>query len=275
MHSWKESRERFRSAPALVGLLLVMGAPVASRAQTANQPMNPPPAGQNQAAPPAGQAAQVEQAPGTSVNAQDRIFDDSQYGINVAFPGNWQQGKNSGVNVPGEVRAVWSPDGTTTIVMFIQKPKTGGKPVNPWILLDQSADALQQGLKATVDTREVRDVGGLKAMWLVITGNGTGAAIDGKGTVPTSQHWVAIPRTDDMIILLLNTPQGNFSITDPVFQTMLGTMKITGTQAPEQQVEAHLKPAAGAPAKPAAPSAPSSTTPPPASTATPPPPPAH
>ncbi|HEY0781333.1 MAG TPA: hypothetical protein VGE98_02680 [Thermoanaerobaculia bacterium] len=235
-------------AAAALGLLLVLGAPTVGRAQAPTNPPANPPAGQ--AAPPAG-------------NPQDRVFDDSQYGFTVNFPGNWQQSKTGGVNVPGEVRAVWSPDGTTTIVIFVQKP---GKPVNPWIVLDQSADALQKGLNVTLDAHEVRDVGGMKAMWLVINGNGTGAGIDGKGTVPTSQHWVAIPRAQDIIVLLLTTPQGNFSITDPIFQTMLGTLKVTGTQTPEQQVEAHLKPHP-------APATPPGTTPPPARTNPPSPPP--
>jgi hypothetical protein len=246
-------------------------------AQMQPQPQTPPAA-------PDPTAAQQPATTETPANPADRIYRDETYGFTVNDPGNWQRGKIESVRVPGEARQVWSPDGTTTLTIFVQKV---GKAVNPWLLLEQSAKGLQTALNVTIREQEVRDVGGLKAMWLVVDGMGTGAAIDGKGTVPTSQHWVAIPREQgDILVFLLITTQGNYSITDPIFVQMLGTLQVTGTQTAGQQVDPSTLPNGGKPtttpsngAQPAAPMAPAApaapATPPPAEQAPPPPPPAR
>ena len=226
----------------------------------------PPPAPPPTTAPEAPAGATVE-----------RVYTDDQYGFTVNEPGNWQRGKVEAVRVPGEARMVWSPDGTTTITIFVQKPPSG-KPVSPWLLLAESEKGLKAALNVTTRESEVRDVGGMKAMWLVVEGAGTGAAIDGKGSVPTIQHWVAVPRAQgDILIFLLITTSGNYSITGPVFVDMLKTVKISGEQLPAQQVEPPAKPVKpavpGAPPAPGAPGAPGApATPPPAPTPPPPPP---
>src|SRR5262249_22079425 len=86
--------------------------------------------------------------------------------------------------------------GLLPLVVFRQKP---ANPVSPRALLDASVKAYQTSLGATADQQEVREVGGMRAMWMIVTGKGTGAAIDGKGAVPTTAHWVAIPRSKDTL----------------------------------------------------------------------------
>ena len=155
-----------------------------------------------------------------------------QMGLSFAQPTGWQQGDASKFTVPGNICCVWSPDNISSIAVFAQN---SGKPYNPRVLLDQSADGLTKSLGAEVRTKEVIDVGGMRGFSLVVSGPGTGAGIDGKGTVRTSQHWVAVPRDRDVVIFLMTTPDEKFAANEAAFQTMLSTLKITGTQTPDQQ----------------------------------------
>jgi hypothetical protein len=155
-----------------------------------------------------------------------------QMGLSFAAPQGWQQGDPTKFTVPGNICCVWSPDNTSSVAIFAQ---SSGKPYNPRTLLEQSATGLQKSLGAEVRTKEVINVGGLRGFSLVVSGPGTGAGIDGKGTVRTDQHWVAVPRDKDVVIFLMTTPDDKFAANEAVFQTMLGSLKITGTQTPDQQ----------------------------------------
>jgi hypothetical protein len=155
-----------------------------------------------------------------------------QMGLSFAQPTGWQQGDATKFTVPGNICCVWSPDNISSIAVFAQN---SGKAYNPRVLLDQSADGLTKSLGAEVRTKEVINVGGMRGFSLVVSGPGTGAGIDGKGTVRTSQHWVAVPRDKDVVIFLMTTPDEKFAANEAAFQTMLSTLKITGTQTPDQQ----------------------------------------
>ncbi|HTQ78588.1 MAG TPA: hypothetical protein VMM92_01235 [Thermoanaerobaculia bacterium] len=192
-------------------------------AQTStNPPQTPPPAAP---APPPAAAPAAPAAPGGAGEAA--------FGFTMTAPEGWTRATDtSTITVPGEVCCAWSPDGTATLVVFRQKPP---KPVNPRAFLNASVKAFQTSLGATADQQDVRDIGGMRAMWMIVTGPGNGAAIDGKGTVPTTQHWVAIPRSDDILIFLLTAPQEKFATFDGALQLALGNIKITGTQTDAQK----------------------------------------
>lgn len=180
-----------------------------------------------------GAAAPAPQAPNAAPNPNaGKGIPPEQIGLSFAPPQGWQQGDPTKLTLPGTVCCVWSPDGTTSVAIFVQN---SGKPYNPRVLLEQSAEALQKGLNAEVRTKEVVSVGGMRGFSLVVSGPGTGAAIDGKGTVRTNQHWIAIPRATDVVIFLMTTPDEKFAANDAAFQTMLGSLKVTGTQTPDQQ----------------------------------------
>ena len=155
-----------------------------------------------------------------------------QMGLSFAPPQGWQQGDPTKFTVPGNICCVWSADNISSIAIFSQ---SSPKPYNPRTLLEQSAQGLQKSLGAEVKTKEIITVGGMRAFSLVVSGAGTGAGIDGKGTVKTDQHWVAVTRDKDVVIFLMTTPDDKFAANEAVFQTMLGSLKITGTQTPDQQ----------------------------------------
>ena len=83
--------------------------------------------------------------------------------------------------------------------------------------------------------KDVRDVDGKKAMSLVVEGKGTGGAIDGKGSVQTSQHWIAIPREKDVIVALLTSPSSDFKKNQELFLASIKRFKIGGTQTADQK----------------------------------------
>jgi hypothetical protein len=196
--------------------------------ETPAPPATPPPTPPETPAPPAPPAPPAgtpAPAPGGTGMAA--------FGFTFTAPTGWTQATDtSTITVPGEVCCAWSPDGTSTLVVFRQKPP---KPVNPRAFLTASVKAFQTSLGATAEQQEVRDVGGMRAMWMVVTGRGNGAAIDGKGTVPTSQHWVVIPRSTDVLIFLLTAPQEKFATYEGALQQALGTLQVSGTQTAAQK----------------------------------------
>jgi hypothetical protein len=194
------------------------------------QPMTSDP---NAPAQPPAAAPAAPAAPDAAANPNAaKGLQPAQIGIAFAPPQGWQQGDPTKFTVPGNICCVWSPDNTSSIAAFVQN---SGKPYNPRTLLEQSADALQKSLNAQVKQKEVVTVGGMRAFSLVVTGPGTGAGIDGKGTVPTTQHWLAVPRDKDVVIFLMTTPEDKFAANETVFQTMLASLKVSGTQTPDQQ----------------------------------------
>ena len=199
-------------------------------------PQDPAMAPQAPAAPQPGTAPQDPAAPqpGTApaAPAGPKVVTPEQIGISFAAPQGWQQGDPTKFTLPGDICCAWSPDNISSIVAFVQQT---GKPLNPKVLLDQSAQALQTGVGAQVKTKEVADFGGKRGFSLVVSAPGNGAAIDGKGTVPTTQHWVAIPREQDVIIFLMTTPDEKFAANEEVFQSLLSSLKVSGTQTADQQ----------------------------------------
>jgi len=204
-------------------------APPATAQPTTPSPSTPP-AAPSPAQPPAPTAPTTAPAPPPG-GGRDCM--DTSYDFSLSGPDEWKRATDtSSITVPGEVRCVWSPDGTTTLTVFVQKTH---RPTNPRTLLTQSVGAIEKGLGATVPSQEVRDVGGMRAMWMIVNGKGTGAALTANGTVPTAQHWVAIPRAQDVIIFLLTAPQDKFGDLDKTFQGALSSLKVGGTQTLEQK----------------------------------------
>ncbi|HYH44728.1 MAG TPA: hypothetical protein VEG34_03520, partial [Thermoanaerobaculia bacterium] len=162
-----------------------------------------------------------------------RLYVDEDYNFRLASPSGWPRTNPAALALPGEVIRAWSPDGTAWVAIYRLVPPSG--PVSPRGMTTHNADALKNSLGAEIAVQEVRDLAGMKAMWVIANGKGTGSALDGKGTVPTSQHWVAVPRSDDVLVFLLTAPQSAFSQVDRVFEDMLRTLQVGGTQTEGQR----------------------------------------
>jgi hypothetical protein len=220
--------------PCGLAAALAVAPALAQQPTPSPAPEQQPPAQQQPAPPPApSPAAQPAPAPAPApAAAVDRLYVDEDYDFRVAAPAGWARTNPAGIAVPGESIRAWSPDGTAWIVIFRQVPKG---PVSPTAMTTNSADALRNSLGAEVAVQEVRDLSGMRAMWLIANGKGTGSALDGKGAVATSQHWVALPREDDVLIFLHTAPTEAFAQTDRVFTDMIRTLQAGGSQTAAQR----------------------------------------
>lgn len=156
-----------------------------------------------------------------------------QMGVSFAAPQGWQPVDPNTFTLPGDVCCAWKPGELASIVVFQQKP---GRAFLPRVLLDETAKAFKNPpINAQVQRQEVVTLGGKRGFSLVVTAGGNGAAIDGKGTIPTTQHWIAIPREQDVILFLMTTPADKFTENDQTFQAVLNSLQVSGTQTAEQQ----------------------------------------
>ena len=202
------------------------------QAQNQGQPAQPPQgmAPQDPAAAPPAQDPNAAQQQGAVPAGK---VTPEQMGVSFAAPQGWQPVDPNTFTLPGDVCCAWKPGELASIVAFVQKP---GRAFLPRVLLDETAKAFRNPpLSAQVQREEVVTIGGKRAFSLVITAGGNGAAIDGKGTIPTTQHWVAIPREQDVILFLMTSPADKFEEHEKTFQAVLNSMQVSGTQTAEQQ----------------------------------------
>lgn len=158
-------------------------------------------------------------------------YTDSLYDFSIGGLEDWKTAPLTDYTVPGVARAAYSRPNGASIVLFVQEP---GKAFEPRFLVDESAKAMAAKLGASVVEQEVRDVGGKRAMWLVVEGKGTGGALDGSGPVKTSQHWIAIPREKDIVVALLTSPTSEFEGNEKSFLDLIKTIEVGGNQTQAQ-----------------------------------------
>jgi len=169
---------------------------------------------------------------GTSVAEEPTgKYVDDKYDFSITVSDTWKKARLQDYTVPGMARTAYSKSAGASIVLFVQEP---GQAFEPRFLVDESAKSIEKNLGATVREKEVRTVSGKKAMWLIVEGKGTGGAIDGKGSIKTSQHWVAIPREKDVIVALLTSPTTEFAENAKTFAESLKTLVVGGKQTEAQ-----------------------------------------
>ena len=156
-----------------------------------------------------------------------RVFADEALGVKMAAPGWWIRANPALLAAPGEILRAWTRDGTATIAVLRRRTD---RPWSPRDLLDVTAAALESTAGAEVRAREVHDTAGMRALGLVATG----ARDDGSGS-RVKQRWVAVPRVADILVFLLSAPETAFAADDLVFERMLASVEIRGTQTPEQR----------------------------------------
>ncbi len=150
-----------------------------------------------------------------------RTYADAALGIKMSAPGYWIRANPALLDVPGRTLRAWTRDGAATVAVFQWRT---APPASPALLLDRLAAALEDELGAEVQAREVQEVGGLRAVGLVATG--TGKSGDG---LRIKQHWIAIPRQRDVVVLLLSTPADSFATDERTFDKMLASVEILGS----------------------------------------------
>lgn len=167
----------------------------------------------------------------TAAAADVKPYNDEKFGFSLTVPAPWADAPLAGYTVPGTARAVWSGPANASIVAFMQEP---GKALSPRFLVDESAKSMKEKLGCKIQAQDVKTVAGKKALWMVATGKGTGGALTGQGEVETTQHWIAIPREKDIVVVLLTCPAADYEARRPSFEKAVKSMEVKGTQTAEQ-----------------------------------------
>lgn len=160
------------------------------------------------------------------------MYVDEDYDFQIKVPEGWFRADPKNYRSAGELCRVWTPGQMTSIMVYRYVDKTVHLPIS---LLDQTAESFTTQRNAEVLEQEVRKVSGKQAAWLVVVGNGNGGAIDGKGNIRTTQHMVAIPRVDDVIVLMFVAPEEDVPKYHPAFEKLLESIKVDGEQTQAQQ----------------------------------------
>jgi hypothetical protein len=158
--------------------------------------------------------------------------EDGDYDFSISVPAEWKKVGSDGFAVPGKLRAAFKGPGPSSIVVFVQEP---GKAYDARFLVDASAEGLKNALNSDIKEKDVRQIGGKTGMWLITEGQGTGGAILGKGDVKTIQHWVAVPREKDIVVLILTCPSEDLPTASIVYDTAIKSLTIGGSQTQEQK----------------------------------------
>lgn len=161
----------------------------------------------------------------------DRVGDE-WCGFSLSVPKPWARAPFSDFTVDGTLRCAWRGGGESSIVVFLQEP---GEAVDPQEMLDESVAQQKKDLAVKVIAQEVRTVAGMRAMWMVVQGKGTGGRILGNGEVETVQHWVAVPREKDVVVLLLTCPADDYDQFKKSFGAAVDSLKLSGSQAKSQR----------------------------------------
>lgn len=166
-----------------------------------------------------GEAAGAASASKASTAAPE--FVDTDFGFRATPPIDWQVASSQMVAVPGKVVKVWVTQGTRTIVAFTQEP---GQPVSAGQLLSATVGPMTK-IGCKVSFQSVVKVSGMDAMSVKLTGLGTGAGIGG-GNVQTYQHWIAIPKGNRVLVLLLTAPDATKDGAAKAFEEMVQSVKV-------------------------------------------------
>jgi hypothetical protein len=158
------------------------------------------------------------------------------WGFSFAAPAGWQGGDKSKFSVPGELHHALvpadAPTGTgASITIFLQKP---GKEFNARQLLDISVAGMKKS-GAEPKVAAVRPVAAMTAMWMEVVGPGTGAAFKPGGPTRTTQIWVAVPRGNDVLVLLLTSAEASVAGPRAAFEGLVKSLTFNGAQTPGQK----------------------------------------
>ncbi|MCA9194160.1 MAG: hypothetical protein KDB03_20465 [Planctomycetales bacterium] len=165
--------------------------------------------------------------PGPSQSSKGKpksnLFEDDQYNFSLYAPSNWDVDRPQNFAVPGLIRAAFSHQGGASIVVFVQEPIRVDAPRT---LLEASAKTMKELLSAKIKRQELRQLAGKQAIWLEVEYAGNKGLSDDDNSINTTQHWVAIPREKDVIVLLLTAATRSYAEHEKAFAEVLGSLRV-------------------------------------------------
>ncbi len=197
------------------------------------QPAQPAPT--TQPAQPAPQPTTSKPDAASTQPAKKRVYVDEDYDFRIPAPEGWTRGSTSGVTVAGNLCRVWGADPESGILVF-RSPSIESQ--TPLQIADATTEAMQTRAQAEVYEQAVTTIGGKKAAVMLFVGRGTSSGVTGQGNVRVAQYMVVIPRVDDMLVVMLITPEELLETHRADFENMLEGMKVGGAQTEAQKRDA-------------------------------------
>ncbi len=147
---------------------------------------------------------------------------DQRYNFEFAIPAGWRTADLTGYAVPGELRVALTPDGVSSITVFVQKPLAT---VDAAEFLAALVADYESIAGAEIRKKHEGKLAGHGAASILVVGNGTGSAF-GTGTTRTAVHWIAFPRGSDVLCFYLTTPEDKLDAHEDAFRALCRTLKI-------------------------------------------------
>ena len=157
-----------------------------------------------------------------SESAASPGYVDTDFGFRVTPPSGFATSPPAAYKVPGKLLAAWAAGNGANIVAFVQE---AGQPVTAKQLLDASAAAMKQA-GCRIESEEVTSVSKIDVMSLRLVGPGTGIALGAGGTVQTYQHWIAIPKQNRVLVLIVTSPDASKTAPARAFEGMIAGLKV-------------------------------------------------
>lgn len=148
-------------------------------------------------------------------------FVDHDFGFSAVPPSGWGDMPKEKMIIPDKFVHAWTPDGASNIVAFIQGPAPG---VTAQQVLASSL-AAAKGSGWAVSESGIVQVAGHDAMSMKVVLKATGYST-APGNVPTYQHWIAIPKQDRVLVLLLTVPNASKGDAAEAFETMVKSVTV-------------------------------------------------
>jgi hypothetical protein len=174
----------------------------------------------------------------TTSTLQAEEFSDPDYGFR--FTVNDQKWKPVPIPVAtlGEPVTVLSngPQERALAVVFVRSQEKS-EPVSEArlkSLSEKMARVASAVSGTTIVTNEIEQIAGRKAISFRVTGPGTGMAIGGGGT-PTTQHWLAFPRAQDLIVFQVTAANDKFESAYKDVRAMAESATFEDTRPQRQQ----------------------------------------
>ncbi len=158
---------------------------------------------------------------------------DPDYGFSFEFNSNEWNYAPVPVSILGEPVVVLTngPQLPAIMVVFVRS-QLDSEPVTDARMesLSEKLTGMAPAIGAKVISNEIQEVAGRKAVSLQISGPGTGVAI-GAGPTPTTQHWYAFPRGQDLIVFQLTTASDKLDDSFESFQKMVESATIEDSRS--------------------------------------------
>ncbi len=180
-------------------------------------------------------ASESRPAPASQPSADEsrsRVFNDAASGVRLRLPKGWRAPSRRPADLPpGDVRGVWTPDGTTMLWVMTEP---GGDGVTPRFLLDLAAKSLERDRGNEILHRELRDLDGKRSARLAWIGAGRPAPFSVDRPRAYIEQWI-IPIGARTLTVRFECPEGERKQLAEALARIRQSLRLRGEQSSAQR----------------------------------------